>query len=313
MKINIPDRVKGYLFAFTAVIAVSNVYIFSKAALNEVSLAQFGTYWFAFGILWNLIFAIQRKKLPGIKAFKKNQFLLLLVIGVLEIVATSFFFLAIRTVPNPAVVSFIGNVNPVFVTILGFIFLKERFNIPELLGMALALTGAFIISYQGSTVLKSLFIEGTDYMILSGFIFSFSTIIAKKNVQKLGPSIMALSRTLHLFLFSLAALWFLGQSIHIPTKALLNIIVGSGLGPFLATLSGYQALKYIEASRSSILGSSKGLFVMLGAFFYFGTFPQGHQILGGLISIAGVILISLGRLKFNKKIKEKPLLKKIEA
>lgn len=307
MKINISDRVKGYLFAFIGVIAVSNVYIFSKAALNQVSLAQFGSYWFAFGILWNLTFAIQRKKLPNILTFGKNQFLLLFAIGILEIAATSLFFLAIHTVPNPAIVSFIGNVNPVFVTILSFIFLRERFNIPELLGMALALTGAFIISYQGSTDLKSIFIEGTDYMILSGFIYSFSTIIAKRNVGKLGPSIMALSRTMHLFLFSIAALWYLGQSIHIPTKALFNIIIGSGLGPFLTTLAGYQALKYIEASRVSILGSSKGLFVLVGAFFYFDTLPQLHQIWGGLISITGVILISLGRLKFRKNIKEKPL------
>ncbi len=307
MKFNISDRVKGYLFAFIAVIAVSNVYIFSKAALNEVTLAQFGTYWFAFGILWNLIFAIQRKKLPILRTFGKNQFLLLFVLGVLEIVATSFFFLAIHTIPNPAVVSFIGNINPVFVTILGFIFLRERFNIKELIGMALALLGAFIISYQRSTDLKNLFIEGTGYMIFSGFIYSFSTIIAKKNVQKLGPSIMALSRTLQLFLFSIAALWFLGQSIHISSKAFWNIFIGSGLGPFLTTIAGYQALKYIEAGRASVLGSSKGLFVMIGAYFYFDSLPQMHQIWGGLISISGVILISMGKLNLFKKPKEKPL------
>ncbi|MCD6092348.1 MAG: DMT family transporter [Bacteroidales bacterium] len=307
MKINIPNRVKGYLFAFVAVIAVSNVYIFSKAALNEATLAQFGTYWFAFGILWNLIFAWQQKKLPNLKTFGQKQFLLLLTIGILEIAGTSFFFLAIRTVANPAVVSFIGNVNPVFVTILGFIFLRERFNIPELIGMGLALLGAFIISYQSSEVLNNIFIEGTDYMIFSGFIYSFSTIIAKKNVQRLSPSIMALSRTLHLFLFSIATLWYMGESIQIPSKALWNIIIGSGLGPFLSALAGYQALKYIEASRSSILGSSKGLFVLIGAYFYFNTFPEIHQIWGGLISILGVILISMGRIKFSNKYKKKPL------
>lgn len=301
MNFKITDRVKGYLFAFIAVIAVSNVYIFSKAALNEVSLAQFGTYWFAFGFLWNMVFAIQQKKLPTILNFKKKQFLILFTLGILEIVATSFFFLAIHTVPNPAVVSFIGNINPVFVTILGFIFLRERFNIPELIGMALALLGAFIISYQGSNTLESVFIEGTGYMILSGFIYSFSTIIAKKNVHQLGPSVMALSRTLHLFLFSGAALLYLGQPMQIPTKAFWNIFIGSGLGPFLTALAGYQALKYIEAGRVSILGSSKGLFVLIGAFFYFDTLPQMHQIWGGLISISGVLLISTGKLNLSKK------------
>ena len=307
MKIEIPDRIKGYLFAFIAIIAVSNVYIFSKAALKEATLAQFGTYWFAFGILWNLIFVIQRKKLPALKTFGKNQFLLLFTLGILEAIGTSFFFLAIYTVPNPAVVSFIGNVNPVFVTILGFIFLRERFNIPELIGMSLALMGAFVISYTGNNELSNIFIEGTGYMIFSGFIFSFSTIIAKKNVQKLGPSIMALSRSLHLFLFSLAALCIMGHSFQISSKAFWNILVGSMLGPFLTTMAGYQALKYIEASRTSILGSTKGLFVLIGAYFYFDTLPEAHQIWGGLITISGVVLISLGRLKLTKKSKKKPL------
>lgn len=94
---------------------------------------------------------------------------------------------------------------------------------------------------------------------------------------------------------------YLGQPIHIPTKAFWNIIIGSTLGPFLTALAGYQALRYIEAGRVSILGSSKGLFVLIGAFFYFGTLPQLHQIYGGLISISGVILISVGKIWLSKK------------
>jgi drug/metabolite transporter (DMT)-like permease len=304
MKLKINDRLKGYLFSFIAVLAISNVYIFSKAALNEASLAQFGIYWFAFGFLWNLIFAIKQKKLKAIRGFQKSHVFILLTLGLLEIIGTSFFFLAIRTVPNPAIVSFIGNVNPVFVVILSFIFLRERFNTAELIGMALALLGAFIISYQGRDVLENIFIEGTDYMIFSGILFSVSTILAKKNVQKLGPSIMALNRTFQLFIFSGLALWYLGEPLKISSGAFWNILIGSTLGPFLTSLAGYQALKYIEASRNSILGSSKGLFVMIGAFFYFNTLPQAHQIWGGLISILGVLLISIGRIKLNKK---KPL------
>jgi len=305
MKIPLTDTLKGYIFAFIAIVAVSNVYIFSKAALNLVTLAQFGTYWFALGFIWNLIFAIQRKKLPTLLTFEKKQYLLLILLGLLEFSATSFFFLAIYTISNPAIVAFIGNINPVFVTILGFIFLRERFKIQELIGMALALLGAFTISYQGNTDLNGMFIEGTPYIIISGFIYSFSTIIAKKNVQKLGPSIMALSRTFQLFLFSIGALILSGQSFLISKIAFWNIFIGSALGPFLTTLAGYQALKYIEASRVSVLGSSKGLFVLIGAYVYFGEFPQIYQIWGGLISISGVVLISIGKIKWPKE--KKPL------
>tara|TARA_R110002050_G_scaffold99874_8_gene207078 strand:+ start:317 stop:568 length:252 start_codon:yes stop_codon:yes gene_type:complete len=44
------DWFKGYLFAAIATIAFFNIYIFSKAALNEVHLAHFGVYWFFIAI-----------------------------------------------------------------------------------------------------------------------------------------------------------------------------------------------------------------------------------------------------------------------
>ena len=42
------SEVKGYIAVLVATIAMSNVYIFSKAALNELSLVKFGVYWFGF-------------------------------------------------------------------------------------------------------------------------------------------------------------------------------------------------------------------------------------------------------------------------
>jgi drug/metabolite transporter (DMT)-like permease len=295
------NTTKGYFFAFISVIATSNVYIFSKAALNESSLIQFGVYWFALGFIWNLIFTVYRKKLPAIAQFNGEHYLLLFILGLLEMAGTFLFFLAIYTIPNPAVVSFIGNVNPVFVTVLGFIFLRERFNKWELIGIMLALIGAFTISYTGNTEFKAIFIDGTEYMLLSGLIYSFSTILAKKNVEKLGPSIMALSRTFQLLLYSLVAIILVGESLSISKMAFWNIFIGSGLGPFLSSLAAYQSMKYLEASRISILGSSKGLFVMFGAFLYFNTLPEKHQIIGGLISITGVLLITLGKLMLRRK------------
>ena len=47
------DQFKGYLFAILATVSFSNVYIFSKAALNEVHLIQFGFYWFLIAMLLN--------------------------------------------------------------------------------------------------------------------------------------------------------------------------------------------------------------------------------------------------------------------
>ncbi|NPD85176.1 DMT family transporter [Lentimicrobium sp. L6] len=295
------DTTKGYLFAFIAVFATSNVYIFSKAALGEVSLAVFGFYWFLFGLIWNSIFAAKTGKLKLIKNLKNRDFIILLILGLLEISGTTFFFLSISTFSNPAIVSFLGNINPVIVTVLGFIILRERYNKPEIFGIFLIIVGAFIISYQGGTTLSSMFVEGAEYILYSSFFYGISAIITKKNVKKLGPSILALSRNVFLFIFSFSVLMIQGLNWGLTWFALWNIFIGSILGPFLTITAGYQAYKYLEVSRVSILGSTKGIIVLIGAYVYFGKFPEIYQVAGGVISIVGVILISVGKILLKKK------------
>ena len=116
----ISKNIKGYFFVLIATLAMSNVYIFSKAALKEVDISKFGFYWFGFALLWNIIFLIYSKK--GLNFNLKENFRILILLGFLEIISTSFFFLAINFFVNPALVSFLTNIGPVFVTILSIIF-----------------------------------------------------------------------------------------------------------------------------------------------------------------------------------------------
>lgn len=289
------NQIKGYLLAFTSVISVSIVFIFSKAALNEISLPQFGTYWFGFGLIWIFIYGIKNKSFDIVKSFNKRKYILLLTLGIIEIIATTFFFKAIHTIPNPAITSFLSNISPVFVLTLSFVVLNERLNKLEIFGVILALTGAFIIGYKGGFEIKNMFIDGTQYVIIASMMFAISSVISKKNIISLSPVFIALNRTFFLFLFSLIVLYFQKTSIVIPSSALKNIIIGSVLGPFLTAVTGLLALKYIDLSKKSIISSTKSLFVLVGAYLYFGVFPKTFELIGGFLSIFGVLLIIFGK------------------
>ena len=291
------SSVKGILLALGAALAVSNVYIFSKAALHLVHIAQFGFYWFGLGIIWNLIYIFSFGKQKGLKNLQANAWWALLLIAVLEMAGTVLFFLAIQKVENPAVVSFLANVNPLLITGLGIFLLHERFNLLEFTGMMITLSGALMISYNSNTSLSGLFIPGTEYVWLSGLIYSFSSIIAKKNITRIDPSYLAMARIILLFLLSAIMVVSLGLSLKIPANAFKNIAIGSVLGPFFTAFLGYLSMKYIEVSKASIVRSVRSLFVMAGAYLYFGSFPSELQITGGLLTIAGVIFISWGKLK----------------
>jgi drug/metabolite transporter (DMT)-like permease len=214
-------------------------------------------------------------------------------------VGTYYFFKAIHTISNPALVSFIGNVSPVFIITLSFFILKERFNLLEFFGMVLAIFGAFIISYKGNANLQGMFIDGAQYVLYSSIFAAISAVIIKKNIDKINPIILTTNRSLFLLLFSIAALIFTNDSMDISFKPLLNIFIGSLLGPFLTVIAGYLALQYIPLSRRAIINSTRGLFVLLGAYLYFGQFPSTIALVGGGLTIMGLLLIIYGKTKSN--------------
>ena len=293
----INDKAKGYFFIFLGIVANANVYIFSKAALNELHISQFGFYWFGIAMLWNGLYAARTCKWSTFRNLKAKNYFWLFMVALFELTGVTAFFSSIQIIDNPAVVSFIGNTGPFFTAVLGIFLLKERFTRVEVGGMALVLIGASIISYKGETSFRDLFIDGAEYALLSALLFAVSTIISKQQIKRLPPPLQSLSRNLILFVFAFAMILSFNQGFEVSQKALLNITIGSLVGPFLTIFAKYNALKYAEASRISVLGSTKGLVVLLIAYIYFGSLPLMHQIYGGIVTVAGVFLISLGRSK----------------
>ena len=295
------DTVKGYLFALIATLAFSNVYIFSKAALNEVHLAQFGIYWFFFSTLLILIYSLYKKRLKQIKILTKKQIKILITLGILEILTTTTFFLSVNIIPDPAVTSFLGNLFPVMLAGGGVIILHEKFGPVETAGALLALAGAFIISYTGDASLKKLFIPGTGIVVLNALFATSASLVVKVHVKRISPELLSLNRSATLFIFSVIMMIIYDQSLSIPLTAIKNIVIGATMGPFLAILTVYYSFRYMDASRSSIVQTLKGIFVLTGGYLLFGTLPLAHQMVGGFITIIGVFLMSLTQSGIIKK------------
>lgn len=286
---------KGYAFALIATLAFSNVYIFSKAALNVVHLTQFGLYWFAIGTILNFLFALKNRKLGQLKTLSAKQVRILVTLGILEILTTTTFFVAIDIIPDPSVTSFLGNLFPVMVMMGGILILKEKFGWIETVGAAVALIGAFIISYNGGASLKTLFIRGAGVVVINALLATTATLVVKVHVKKLSPELLNLNRSTWLLAYSVMMFFIFRQSAIIPLSAFENIAIGAILGPFLSVLTVYYSYRYIDASRSAIVQSLKGIFVLFGALLFFKTFPLPHQLFGGILSVTGVLALTMAQ------------------
>jgi drug/metabolite transporter (DMT)-like permease len=295
MAANQSEEWKGYLWALIGTISFSSLYVFSKAGLNQVDLAQFGLYYFGIGFLLNILLSAFSGKIKEISSLSKKVMGLLLILAALDLASNITFFLAIRAISDPSITSFLGNLFPVFLTTLSVIFLKDRFTLIEALGGLLAIAGAFVISYTGDLEWHKFFIVGTGMVVINTLLAATFSVIVKKNVEKASPEVFNLNSNGWIFLSFLGYFLWSGQPLEIPASAFQNIALGAFFGAFLGLLSFYYSYRYIAASRSSIVQSLKGIFVLIIAYFYFGNFPLAIQLWGGGITIAGVIVMTMAQ------------------
>lgn len=293
--------VKGIILAFLATLGMANVYVFSKAALLEVNYYQFQFYWFGFALVWILPFLIISGMIRKIPALSKASRITLIIIGVLELGAASLLFLSIQLAENPTTISFLSNLTPIFVTILGIRFLGERFNLVEAVGIILTIGGVILITYTKDSTIQEFFGAGSGWILVSSIFSSISIVTAKSRIKDIHPGILTLNRVAFLFVFAVGAMLFRGESFHIPRQAGINMAIGSLLGPFLTGFAQYSALKYIEASRTMIIQATRSLFVLVGSMIYLSILPEMLQLTGGIITIAGVIVMTWGKMKFKRK------------
>jgi drug/metabolite transporter (DMT)-like permease len=91
----------------------------------------------------------------------------------------------------------------------------------------------------------------------------------------------------------------MGESVVYSAVAIKNTVIG-GLLEFVAILTVYYSYKHIEASRSSIVQSLKGIVVLIVSFLVFGILPLPHQLVGGIITVVGVMIMALAQAGFIK-------------
>jgi len=65
----------------------------------------------------------------------------------------------------------------------------------------------------------------------------------------------------------------------------------------ISAFAGYNALARLKVSTWSILSTSRSFFVMLVSYLILNNLPDTIQIAGGLLTVAGVVVISLARVK----------------
>lgn len=267
-------------------------FIATKNLLGEISPLAIIYLRLLLGILFIAMVAKKRKRSFAIKpADLKGVFLLALIAAFhLWIQVTGLQY------TSAANTGWIIGLAPVFMTILGFLFFKEKINLLQFVGIIIAFSGLLMLISKGDISTIDLISNKGDLMILtSAFTWSVYSLVGKK-VTLNYPPIMTI---LYLFVMMLIIISPFTINITNITAALNLSLLGWLSILFLGILcSGFSYVIWAEAMKE--MPASK-----VGAFLYLEPFVTVFtawmflseeitllMMISGLIIIGGVILVN---------------------
>ncbi len=278
-------KLKGIFYTLASAAMVSVTFIASKQALKELEPLSFTPIWFGIASLWGLsYYAVQPNRVP-LKTLKPHWKALTLI-GLFSSASNFFFFTSIK-LGEPTIVSFFSRSETIFSLLWGIVLLEERLSRWQWLGAGVAVTGAGMMTYHGGAVIWTILL----LTLIANFFNSGTSLVAKLNVQNVPANILGLARTLGLTVVLGTLSLFSGKLVWPSTDALLWMVGGSFFGPFLSFVFYYQGLKTVDMGQASILRATQPLFVALYSLALFGSVIGSLQFTGGLIILAGVMLM----------------------
>jgi drug/metabolite transporter (DMT)-like permease len=188
--------------------------------------------------------------------------------------------------------SFIINIAPVFTTLLSILLLRERFHIAGWVGLSISMSGVLLIALgEGGDVS---FNKGGLYILLSALCSALYSVLQKPLLRKYNA-----------FVVTCYAIWIgtlclcvllpgLPQEVQrAPRSATIAVIY---LGIFPAALS-YFGWSYVLA-RMPVSRASSFLYLIpilstIIGYAWLGEIPQRLSLLGGTMTLGGVLMVSL--------------------
>ena len=260
-------------------------FIAGKIAYNmfDPSLVVALRYIFASIILSPVTISFMRQEKETIN---KKDFFMLILLGILTYPLTSMLqFIGLSFTSASSATTIIG-IEPIMITMIGFIFFKEKTSpIVFFLGIIAFLGVALTV---GVSALENVSFFGCFLVFLSTIVVSFWVQLSKKVLTKISSNYYT-ALTIQLgTLFALPIMLFLVKSweIHYSLKgliALLYLVVGCSIG---AGWFWNKGLERSEASKSGIFLALEPVFGIL-----FAVLILGEKL--NFLSIIGIVLVIL--------------------
>ena len=198
--------------------------------------------------------------------------------------------------------------SPVFVTILSYLFLKERINKKKIISVIGTIMGCGFIAGIGSGSLDVVTSLGIIVGLGSGFFYALYSIFSKFALKTYRPFTVTFYTFLFAFIFLLPITQLWNKWELMLTAEAIFYSAGLGLIPtVLAFLLYTSGLEMVESSKAAILSTVEPLVAtLLGVLIYYEKLTL-IQLFGSLLIVASFMIVQLPNRKKNTKTKQEAI------
>ncbi|MBI2145516.1 DMT family transporter [Candidatus Woesearchaeota archaeon] len=279
---------RGLFYAVLSSLFLSTGFIFAKHFLQYTNPETLNTLWFGIAFIASIFVLLIRNFGKTVRAFRQH-WKDGLIVGGANAVAAGLWFQSIN-ITGPTLTAFLVRFSTIFIIILGILFLKEKLHLHDIIGILIALIGAFTISFSNGEYLAT----GTIVALAASLAIAVHQVLSKVYVKTIEPLLLVSLRTLYtaIFLGTYAAAFSKLQPFPIEQLPLLTVAIV--INAVFGFVFFYKALELVDVSKVAVIRTLDPFVVVIYTMVLFQGIPTGKEVLGGTLIVAGVLTTMYG-------------------
>ncbi|MCD6469669.1 DMT family transporter [Candidatus Bathyarchaeota archaeon] len=280
------QKVLGLIFGISAGAMWAAETILGKVLLASLSFLQVAASETFFAMIVAVIYALFNGELLRLKRFSLRDALFIGLVGSVLAPLAYFLGLSWTLAINAAL---LAHLQPIFVSILGFLFLNEKIWRNDVVGgLMIGLAAVLITSRTFENLAALKFGNLGDAVVLLATLGWAIVTVPGKRLTKAVSSVVIVS-----FRFMFASAIFLPLSIALNQLAIESIYqVVLGIIAGLGYIFYYEGLKRIKTSQVALTELSSPFFTAVLAWFILGERLTLMQIAGAILLLTGLIVLA---------------------
>lgn len=286
------NKLNGLLYGIISSASFGLIPLFAIPAMQHgMDFMNVISYRFLFATI-SLAVLLKIRKIPF--GIQKSDLPTLLLLSFFYIISSVFLLWGYKFMPS-GVATTIHFMYPVVTTVIMMLFFREKNSVSRTLAILMAIAGVYSLSYSDSKGETDLL--GVIIVLISAVGYALYLVAVG---QRKNQNLKGLKLTFYVFLFStlilLAGMFSTGSMHPIPDYTTAgNLLLLAIIPTIVSNLTLIEAIKYIGATRTSVLGAMEPVTAVIVGIAVFGESFTMAIALGIVLIISAVTIIILNK------------------